>query len=121
MAVTADTHVVGREDELALLREFVAALAQGPGAMVVRGAAGVGKTTLWRAAIEAARAEGVSVLATRCSEAELPLALTGLADLVEARLDDVANELAEPQRFELASAVGLEWRPDDSRSCGSGV
>jgi DNA-binding CsgD family transcriptional regulator/tetratricopeptide (TPR) repeat protein len=114
LVVAADTHVVGREDELALLREFVSALAQGPCAMCIRGEPGIGKTTLWRAAIEAGNAAAVVVLHARCVEAELPLAFVGLSDLVQNGFDTVADELPDHDRAALAVAVGLE-APNESR------
>jgi tRNA A37 threonylcarbamoyladenosine biosynthesis protein TsaE len=39
--------IIGRESELKVLGEFVAAAAGG-GALVLKGGPGVGKTTLWR-------------------------------------------------------------------------
>ena len=68
-----------------------------PGA-VIRGEAGIGKTALWRTAVELAETAGVTVLVTRCAEAEMPLALGGVGDLIETALAEVAGELAEPQR-----------------------
>lgn len=108
MVVAAEAELVGREDELGRLGSFVENVADGPRGIVIRGDAGIGKTTLWRNAVEAATVEGLTILSTRCVEAELPLALAGLADLVEDRFADVAGELAEPQRSALAVAVGLE-------------
>ena len=69
MATTAPVSVIGRDDELALLGNFVSALATGPAAFVLVGEAGVGKTTLWRAGADAARERGCRVLETRPSEA----------------------------------------------------
>ena len=108
MVVSSDTQVVGREDELALLREFVSALAQGARAMGIRGEPGIGKTTLWRAAIEVGEAAGLAVLSARCVEAELPLAFVGLSDLVDEAFPAVADELSDHDRAALAVAVGLE-------------
>src|SRR5262245_39885659 len=51
LVATWDSHVVGREDEIAVLREFVSAVPHGARALCIRGEAGIGKTTLWRAAI----------------------------------------------------------------------
>ena len=107
MVVAADTHVVGREDELALLREFVATLEHGPRALGIRGEPGIGKTTLWRAAIEAGKTAGL-VLSARCVEAELPLAFVGLSDLVQDAFPAVADQLTDHERAALAVAVGLE-------------
>lgn len=108
MAVAADTSIVGREDELALLREFVAASAQGPRALTVRGEAGIGKTTLWRAALDDARAAGVTVLSARCVEAELPLSFVGLSDLVQDSFAAVADRLTDHDRAALAVALEIE-------------
>jgi DNA-binding CsgD family transcriptional regulator len=107
LVATSDRQVVGREDELAHLRDFVAAVAQGPRALCIRGEPGIGKTTLWRAAIEAEAATRLRVLAARCVEAELPLAFVGLADLVRDDFPAVADELTEHDRAALAVAVGL--------------
>ena len=108
LVVASDTQVVGREDELALLREFVSAMGQGARAMGIRGEPGIGKTTLWRAAIEVGEAAGLAVLSARCVEAELPLAFVGLSDLVHEAFPAVADELSDHDRAALAVAVGLE-------------
>jgi DNA-binding CsgD family transcriptional regulator len=108
VVVASDVHVVGREDELLRLRGFVSALPEGPRAMVLRGDSGIGKTTLWRAAIEEAETAGFVVLSARCVEAELPLAFVGLSDLVQNAFPAVADELADHERVALAVAVGLE-------------
>src|SRR5262249_11478876 len=104
---TSGRQVVGREDEIALLREFVAAVAQGPRALCIRGEPGIGKTTLWRVAIQAEEAKGLRVLSARCVEAELQLAFVGLADLVQDDFAAVADELTGHDRAALAVAVGL--------------
>ena len=47
----------GRTDaELASLRDFVSGIPEGACALVLEGEAGIGKTTLWRAGVEAAEA-----------------------------------------------------------------
>ena len=81
MVVTSGLQLVGQE--LARLRQFVDDDADGASGVVIRGDAGIGKTTLWRNAVDAAGQSGASVLLTRCAEAEMPLALGGLADLLE--------------------------------------
>jgi ABC-type transport system involved in cytochrome c biogenesis ATPase subunit len=43
--------IVGRDQELDLLRRFVVSIADGPAALLLEGAPGVGKTTLWRAGV----------------------------------------------------------------------
>jgi Cdc6-like AAA superfamily ATPase len=41
---------VGRDEELAAIEEFLVSVSDGPGALVLEGEAGVGKTVLWRRA-----------------------------------------------------------------------
>jgi DNA-binding CsgD family transcriptional regulator len=113
MAVAATFELVGREDELARLAGFVRDLSVGAAGVVIRGEAGIGKTALWRSAVELAETAGVRALVTRCAEAEMPLALGGVGDLIETALAEVADELAEPQRRALAVVVGLEAPPDE--------
>jgi hypothetical protein len=52
--------VVGRGAELAAIREFVIGIPAGPCTLLVEGAVGIGKTTLWRAGLRAA--QGLSLL-----------------------------------------------------------
>ncbi len=51
-SVSGQLDVVGREDELAVVRAFGAG--EGFGALVLEGEAGIGKTTLWHEAVAAA-------------------------------------------------------------------
>jgi DNA-binding CsgD family transcriptional regulator len=99
---------IGREAEWTRLLEFVGGLADGPSAATIRGDPGIGKTVLLRAAAAAADRAGGRVLLARCAEAEMPLPLVGLGDLVDRRLLEVAEDLPEPQRHALAVAAGLE-------------
>ena len=114
MAITTRVELVGREAEHERLRRFVGDLTAAPQAIVLRGDAGIGKTVLWRAAVEEADAAGARIMMTRCVEAEMPIAFGGLADLLGESLPEVAEELPEPQRAALATAVGLETPQDAS-------
>ena len=107
VAVAADRELLGREDELARLSELVSALPNGPRAITLRGEPGIGKTTVWRAGV-ALRPEPCTLLSARCAEAELPLALVGLSDLVRDAFRDVDEELADHDRAVLAATLGLE-------------
>ena len=100
--------LVGRENELVRLRQLVDDLTTGASGALIRGEAGIGKTALWRAALDAAEHAGMSVLVTRCAESEMPLALGGLGDLLDRAFTDVAKELPKPQRRTLGVALGLE-------------
>lgn len=90
--------VVGRQNELARLDGFLAGLSDGgPSALVVEGAAGIGKTTLFDAAVAAASC-GLTVLRTRCVQAESVFAYAGLVDLLGGCGKDVLAGLPPPQR-----------------------
>ena len=52
------TFVVGRDAELASLHDFVKRVVAGTAALVLEGEAEMGKTTLWRAGVEAAETAG---------------------------------------------------------------
>jgi len=77
------------------------------GITVLKGEAGIGKTTLWLAGIDAASARGYRVLASRPSEAESSFSFAGLADLLGAAADDVLPELPPIQRQALEGALLL--------------
>lgn len=100
--------VIGREEELAAVREFLAAEAVAPAALLIEGEAGIGKTTLWRAGAEWARERGMRVLSGRPAEAEKKLSFATLGDLLASALDDLLPTLPPPQRRALEIALLLE-------------
>ncbi len=65
--------------------DFLAAAAIEPSALLIEGEPGIGKTTLWLAAVEQAKARGFRVLIARTAVAESVLAYTALADLLRRR------------------------------------
>jgi DNA-binding CsgD family transcriptional regulator len=73
--------LVGREHECARLEAFVADVPHGVRAMLIRGEPGIGKTALWRLAVDECERAGFSVLVTRAGAEEMQLELTGLVDL----------------------------------------
>ena len=98
--------IVGRDEELGALDGFLGSKAAlGPGALVLEGEAGIGKSTLWLAGIEAARERGLRVLSARPAEVELGVAHAGLGDLLEDALQDVLHELTAPRRRALEIAL----------------
>lgn len=99
--------LIGRDDELALLDHFLAGRDSLPRAVVLEGAAGIGKTALWAAGVEAAEAAGYTVLAARPSEAETKIAHTVLRDLLGPSFADVSPQLPAPQRRALEAALLL--------------
>jgi DNA-binding CsgD family transcriptional regulator len=98
---------VGREEELASLLALLDARDGLPAVAVVTGEAGIGKTTVWLAAVEAARARGYLVLSCRPAEAEAAFSFVGLADLIGGVLPDVLPQLPLPQRRALEAALAL--------------
>jgi DNA-binding NarL/FixJ family response regulator len=88
-AADRESGLVGREQELARLDAFPAAVETGAHALVVRGEPGIGKTVLWRHTVERCRAAGHHVVLTRPAEEEMPLSAVGLVDLLESTDVDV--------------------------------
>ena len=74
--------VVGRDAELARLDQFVAAGSPGA-AIVLIGDPGVGKTTLWEAAVASARSRGACALTARPAGSTTQLPFGGLIDLLD--------------------------------------
>jgi DNA-binding CsgD family transcriptional regulator len=107
-AASGDTLLVGRNAEAASLGSFLDALADGPRALILRGPPGIGKTILWRNAIERARKAGFRVLVTRPAEEEMPLALVGVLDLLEPVGADTAALQAGDDPFVRGRAVHAE-------------
>jgi DNA-binding CsgD family transcriptional regulator len=99
-----DLDVIGREHELAVIREFVDGPALVP-ALVLTGPPGIGKTTLWEATVSLARERGWNVLLTRASSAETKLSFASLADLLDDVGPDLLDELPAPQRRALEVAL----------------
>ena len=113
--VTAD-HLVGREEELAAIVRLLDAPEELPSAVVLWGEAGIGKTSLWLAGVDAAAARGYRILSSRPSEAETKFSFAGLTDLLSTAADDVLPELPPIQRRALEAALLLgesETLPDD--------
>jgi DNA-binding CsgD family transcriptional regulator len=118
--------VVARAEELSSLYAFLdrPAAVRGPIAIALEGEAGIGKSTLWSAAVEAARGRGLRVLSSRPAESERGLAHAGLGDLFEGVLGDVLPALTAPRRRALEVALLVEdaaGRPVDPRALGVAV
>ncbi len=116
--------IVGRRPEL----ERLAALTDGaePGVRVgaLTGAAGMGKTTLWRHAVDRARDAGHVVLTTQPAETEAHLSYAGLSDLLRDVDDQHLERLPVPQRLALEVAL-LRREPEGiaggTRAVGGGL
>jgi DNA-binding CsgD family transcriptional regulator len=115
MAATSVLDLIGREEELAALGEFLDAADELPGAVVLEGEAGIGKTTVLAAAREAARHRSYRILSCRTAETEAQLSFAALRDLLDDAFEEVAPGLPAPQRHALAVAM-LREEPEAVRA-----
>ena len=97
--------MIGRDAELAAVDEFLAGVSTGPGVLLLEGEAGVGKTTLWNAAVAAATGRGFRVLSCRPAATEAKLSFGGLDDLLDGVVGEVSDSLPEPQRQALHAVL----------------
>lgn len=74
-------------------------------AIVLEGEPGVGKTALWRCAVEAAGKRGFNVITSSPAASEARLAFAALGDLLDVGLDDALGTLPSPQREALEIAL----------------
>ena len=104
----ANSEIVGRAEERDSVIAFVNRSIEGAAALVLEGEAGIGKSTLWQAGVQAARERGLRVLVTRPAEAERGLAHAGLGDLLDGALESVLPVLPAPRRRALEIALLVE-------------
>ena len=97
--------IVGREEELRALADFLGAASEASAAAVIVGDSGIGKTTLWRAAVVAARERGLRVLCAAPAAAEAQLSFAALRDLLDGVPLTALAELPTPQRHALEVAL----------------
>ena len=103
----------GREAELSALNELIDGLGSRGAAIVLRGEAGIGKSSLVDAAVRAADARAMSVLRTTGVQSEANLPFAGLHQLLQPRIAELGT-LPSPQRAALEAAFGMseEAAPD---------
>src|ERR687896_589 len=95
-----------REGELAQLERLIDGLPERGSALLVRGEAGIGKSTLLAAASQRAEAAGMRVLRASGVQSEARLPFAGLHQLVLPVLGR-AEHLPAPQRTALLAAFGM--------------
>lgn len=81
------------------IREFAAGTPDSPAVLAVAGEAGAGKSTLWRAGVEAAADAGHRLLHSEPSAAEADLSFAGLSDLLADVLPEVGAEIPGPPGY----------------------
>jgi DNA-binding CsgD family transcriptional regulator len=117
--VETTLEIVGRDEELAAISAFLDASEELPGALLLEGEAGIGKTTLWRKALADARELSYRVMSCTPGEADVQLSFAGLRDLLDDLYDEVAGALPVPQRRALAVALLREEPEGESPQQGA--
>jgi DNA-binding CsgD family transcriptional regulator len=107
------TVVIGRDEELAEVEDFLRGSAGVASSLVIQGVPGIGKTLIWNAALVDARARGIAVRECRCAPADATLPFAGLGDLFDHLDDDVLGALPEVQRRALSAALLLGASSDE--------
>jgi DNA-binding CsgD family transcriptional regulator len=102
--VATAAQIVGRDEELAAVGEFLDAEGDRR-ALVLAGGPGIGKTTLWEAGIGTAQARGLRALVARPSGAEARLSYAALIDLCSDVDASALDALPAPQRSALEVAL----------------
>jgi DNA-binding CsgD family transcriptional regulator len=97
--------LLGREAEMARIVRFVEPVADLPHALLLEGQAGIGKTSLWKAALSAADANGTQLLAAAPGEAEVELPYSVLCELLDPVPVEAVAALPGPLRMALEVAL----------------
>ncbi len=105
-AVVIQESLIGRDAELATIRGLVARAPADGGVLLLRGEAGIGKSSLLGEAVAAATAAGFRVLRATGVRTEARLPFAGLHQLLRPLLGGL-GELPAPQRSALGAAFGL--------------
>jgi DNA-binding CsgD family transcriptional regulator len=106
--------VVGRQAELDRIGRFLDSVRDGPAALVLRGEAGIGKTTLWQVGLDDGMHRGYKVLACRPAQSEARLSYSSVSDLF-ARVDEqLLRNLPDAQRQALEMALLRGGRADST-------
>ena len=95
--------LIARGDELAAIEAFLDE--SGPRGVLLEGEPGIGKTSVWAAGVDAARARGMAVLVARPTSAEVRLSFSGLSDLVGRLPESLFASLPPPQQRALDAAL----------------
>lgn len=93
--------VGNRSVENRAVADFLITAGVQPSVAVIDGEAGIGKTTLWLAAIEQARGRGFRILSAAAGQAESILAYAAVADLLRDVESAVLTALPDVQRIAL--------------------
>jgi len=118
VGTAVSTSLAGRNEELARLEAFLGRAEARRARLVLEGEPGIGKSTLWRAAVERSGELGFRVVEARVAAAERELSFAALGDLLAGTQDEIGR-LPAPQRRALRIALVLEepqGEPPDERA-----
>ncbi|MGH3001185.1 MAG: AAA family ATPase, partial [Gaiellaceae bacterium] len=116
--------IVGRRRELAALTRLLEGERSGLRALVLTGAAGAGKTALWRHGVERASEAGFRILTARPASAEARLSHAGLSDLLAGVDQEPFAALPRVQRRAVEAALlrrGVLERPVEARAVATAL
>lgn len=116
--------IIGRDNELSEIHAFLDHPGEGLRALVLEGDAGIGKSTLWQAAVAAARERSFTVFVSRPAETEQMLANVVLGDLFSGVSTDVLAALPPPRRRAFEAALLMRDASDvrvDARALGVAI
>jgi hypothetical protein len=122
MSVTAVRRDLVRSAEWHRVRDFAQQVPASPAVLAIRGEAGAGKSTLWRAGIETAAAAGHRLLRSEPSASETDLSFAALSDLLAEVLPLVGVSSVQLEALQIALLLrpaGDAHRPCD-RPGGAG-
>jgi DNA-binding CsgD family transcriptional regulator len=115
--------VIGRDEELVLLRKFAGGVTE-QRALLLEGGPGIGKTTLWEAGVELCAQAGARVLQARLDENDSRLSYAALGDLLDGVTGEELAGLPEPQRLALEVALlrtDAGGAPPERRAVAAGL
>jgi DNA-binding CsgD family transcriptional regulator len=104
--------LIARRDEMAAVEAFLDE--NSPRGLLLEGDAGIGKTCVWVAGVEASRERGMTVLAARPTGSEVRLSFAGLSDLIGRLPASVFASLPPPQQRALDAALLRADAPTDA-------
>ena len=97
--------LIGRDEEQAAVVDFLKAVQAGPRVLQLEGEAGIGKTSLWKAALSSATLAGYRILSAAPTEAESALPYAVLGDLLDPIPDEALASISIPLRTALEVAL----------------
>ena len=109
--------VIGREPELAILDRFLDSIPAGPGALLLSGEAGIGKTTVWKEGLEGARATAVPNALVRSgrggdASSPTPRSVTSSSRSSRRRFQPCRSRSAGPSRWPSCGSPSSGARAD---------